>query len=382
MTRLVQPAPHSATPPPELRAGLASRKPALREAGSVRMAMRQLQRRARYEQDQLSAAQAEELDTIAKSDPDDHAAFDAARHAGLDLIAKMNLDPQIRLQTEAAWRERAVTARIEALIARDPGRATEMLSAAPVAGDRQAGDPVVDPRADLSPDGIRRLLRQARAATMNRLIEARANIDLASQNAPDAIANTGSYSGTMPNAADFTAVYGVEEGGERYQEFGRKIDAGRQAFGMRTMLNLAIQALLSNTASGATNSQQEVQTNPDLLVEAAKRNLGARTADPGAYVRQVFSAVDAAWKNVSNTKGYQNAMLWSVSAQRQLGIEDVQPLPNSIAEDAIMSLIGNKSQREATRALSRSLLGDTVDPNLRMSLIKQLIYVSVMMSLQ
>ncbi|TPL00266.1 MULTISPECIES: hypothetical protein [unclassified Mesorhizobium] len=100
------------------------------------------------------------------------------------------------------------------------------------------------------------------------------------------------------------------------------------------------------------------------------------------YIRQVFPTVDAAWKNVSNTKGYQNAMLWSVSAQRQLGIEDVQPLPNSIAEDAIMSLIGNKSQREATRALSRSLLGDTVDPNLRMSLIKQLIYVSVMMSLQ
>ncbi|RUU54343.1 hypothetical protein [Mesorhizobium sp. M2C.T.Ca.TU.002.02.1.1] len=88
--------------PPELRAGLASRKPALREAGSVRMAMQQNQRRAQYEQDQLAAAQAEELDTIAKSDPDDHVAFDAARHAGLDLIAKMNLDPR----EQAAGRSR------------------------------------------------------------------------------------------------------------------------------------------------------------------------------------------------------------------------------------------------------------------------------------
>ncbi|TGP49697.1 hypothetical protein EN873_27505 [bacterium M00.F.Ca.ET.230.01.1.1] len=113
--------------PPELRAGLASRKPALREAGPVRMAMQQLQRRAQYEQDQLAAAQAEELDTIAKSDPDDHPAFDAARHAGLDLIAKMNLDPERRLQAEAAWRDRAATTRIEALIARDPRGALELL---------------------------------------------------------------------------------------------------------------------------------------------------------------------------------------------------------------------------------------------------------------
>jgi len=368
--------------PPELRAGLASRKPALREAGSVRMAMQQNQRRAQYEQDHLAAAQAEELDTIAKSDPDDIAAFDAARHAGLDLIAKMNLDPESRLQAEAAWRESTARTRIEALIARDPGRATEMLSAAPVTGDRQAGDLVVDPRTDLSPDGIRRLLRQARAATVTKLIEARANIDLASQNAPDAIANTGSYSGTMPSSADFTAVYGAEEGGKQHQEFGRKIDAGRQAFGMRTMPNQAIHALLSDIASGATNSQQEVQTNPDLLVEAAKRNLGARIADPGAYVRQVFPTVDAAWKNVSNTKGYQNAMLWSVSAQRQLGIEDVQPLPNSIAEDLVVSSIGNKSQIGEAGALSHILLGNVLDPELRMSLLKQLIYTGVMMGLE
>ena len=115
--------------PPELRAGLASRKPALRAAGSTRMAMRQLERRNQYEQDHLAAAQAEELDSIAKSDPDDHAAFDAARQAGLDLIGKMNLDAERRQNAEAAWRNRAATARVEALIARDPNRALEVLGA-------------------------------------------------------------------------------------------------------------------------------------------------------------------------------------------------------------------------------------------------------------
>lgn len=147
--------------PPELRAGLASRKPALREAGSVRMAMQQLQRRAQYEQDQLSAAQAEELDTIAKSDPDDHAAFDAARHAGLDLIGKMNLDPEGRQKAEAAWRDRAATTRIEALIARDPKRALELVGGGSVAG-RQPGNPSAIEEGQPLPNSVARdVVKQA-----------------------------------------------------------------------------------------------------------------------------------------------------------------------------------------------------------------------------
>ncbi|MEZ2329935.1 hypothetical protein AB6802_09440 [Mesorhizobium sp. RCC_202] len=116
--------------PPELRAGLASRKETLRAAGSTRMAMQQLERRARYEHDQLSAAQAEELDSIAKSDPDDYATFHASRQAGLDLIGKMNLDPERRQKAEAAWRESTARTRVEALIVRDPKRALELLGAA------------------------------------------------------------------------------------------------------------------------------------------------------------------------------------------------------------------------------------------------------------
>ncbi|UCI24576.1 hypothetical protein [Mesorhizobium sp. B2-8-5] len=121
--------------PPELRPGLASRKEALREAGAIRLALQQNQRRKQYEQDQVAEVHTAELDNIARSDPNDNAAFDASRQAGLDLLAKMDLDPQIRLQAEAAWRASTAKARMQALIAQDPRRAAEMLSAGPVASD-------------------------------------------------------------------------------------------------------------------------------------------------------------------------------------------------------------------------------------------------------
>jgi len=124
--------------PAGLRAGLASRKETLREAGSTRMAVQQLQRRAKYEQDHLATVQAEELGNVAKGDPDDAVAFDAARNAGLNLIARMNLDPESRQKAEADWRESTARTRIEALIARDPRRALEMLGGGAAAGDDQA----------------------------------------------------------------------------------------------------------------------------------------------------------------------------------------------------------------------------------------------------
>ncbi|WP_189341240.1 MULTISPECIES: hypothetical protein [unclassified Mesorhizobium] len=121
--------------PPELRPGLASRKEALREAGSVRLALQQNQRRKQYEQDQVAEVHTAELNNIAQSDPNDTAAFDASRQIGLELLAKIDLDPQIRQQAEADWRASTAKARMQALIAQDPRRAAEMLSAGPVASD-------------------------------------------------------------------------------------------------------------------------------------------------------------------------------------------------------------------------------------------------------
>ena len=384
--------------PVDLRGGLASRKEALRAAGSSRMAMQQLQRRKQYEQDQLAEVQAAELNTIAESDPDDTAAFDASRQAGLDLIARMNLDPAIRLQAEAAWRTSTAKARMKALIAQDPRRAAEMLGAGPAAGDGMgetvrtqlaAGtqdEPVaakgdrVDSRSDLSPDDVQRLINQAHAATTTQLIEARANIDLASQNAPDAIADTGNYSGTMPSPADFTSVYGSEEGGKRYQDFSRKVDAGREAFGMRTMPNQAIHALLRDADLGPGSSKED-QTRYQVTAAAVLKTLGLRRTDPAGYVREVFPDVDAAWNDVvspndsqkvGDPEAYRKAFAISIAAQRQLGIESPQPLPKAIAQ-SIVDTFRNKQIPEADKqAILSGLQATGLEPSTRKALFQQL----------
>ncbi|TPK83466.1 hypothetical protein FJ934_09680 [Mesorhizobium sp. B2-4-12] len=84
--------------PPDVGAGLASRKEALRDAGSTRMAMQQLQRRKDYEQAEVDTALKTSAIVIGNADPDDLVTFEAARQQGLDLIDKMGVDPAIRQQ--------------------------------------------------------------------------------------------------------------------------------------------------------------------------------------------------------------------------------------------------------------------------------------------
>ncbi|ESY04485.1 hypothetical protein X748_28115 [Mesorhizobium sp. LNJC386A00] len=100
--------------PESQRANFAKQKEAMRMAGAVRMAQRQLQRRKDYEQNQWSGVQRAELDAIAQSNPNDTVAFNAARRRGLDVLDKMGLDPQGKLQAEAAWRDSTAKTRIEA----------------------------------------------------------------------------------------------------------------------------------------------------------------------------------------------------------------------------------------------------------------------------
>ncbi|WP_137933964.1 hypothetical protein [Mesorhizobium comanense] len=333
--------------PAELRPGLASRKPALREAGSIRMAQQQNQRRRDYEQVEVGKVLKTGAIAIGDADPHDHVTFEAARQEGLDLIDRMGVDPGIRQQMAKEWFGTAAKARFEALIARDPQRALDMLGAGPA-----VGDPGTEPLADLLPDDVRRLLGQARAAAAARLIEARVNIDLADQNAPDAVADAGNYSGTMPSPADFTAVYGAEEGGKRYQEFSRKIDVGRQAFAMRTMPNQAIHASLRDAEPGPGSSDEDL-ARYQLVAVAALRALSLRRADPGGYVRAVFPEIDVAWSEVdklgvNDREAYSRAIALSVAAQRQLGIQNPQPLPKAVVR-SIAERFGEKNIPRADR---------------------------------
>ncbi|WP_181169107.1 hypothetical protein [Mesorhizobium sp. B2-4-14] len=301
--------------PPEVGAGLAGRKEALRDAGSTRMAMQQLQRRKQYEQDQWFKVETAELNTIAQSDPNDTVAFDATRQTGLDLLAKMNLDPQIRLQAEAAWRASTAKARMQALIAQDPRRAAEMLSAGPVASDgmgetvrmqlgtarqgevAQAFGEATSPDGEtampldaltyLKPGDIAALKDQANNATAAQLIGAKARVMLAEQNAPAVMAATGKYPEEQPTAQDFVNVYGADEGPNRFEKFRITTDVAKTYSDMYPVSNQAIHAELRDLEPGPEGSPEE-RERYEVKAGAAQLIMAARDADPVAYISQLF----------------------------------------------------------------------------------------------
>ncbi|MCV3209261.1 HNH endonuclease [Mesorhizobium sp. YC-39] len=355
--------------PAELRPGLARRKEALRAAGSERMALQQYLRRKQYEQDQLSEVQAEGLSAIAKSDPNDTAAFDATRQTGLDLLAKMDLDPQIRLQAEAAWRASTAKTRMEALIAQDPRRAAEMLSAGPVASDgmgetvrsqlaagakdkpeakgqktpdpmeAQASGEITSPDSEkaipldaityLKPSDIAALKDQANNATAAQLIGARARVLLAEQNAPAVIASTGKYPEEEPTAQDFVNIYGAD-GAKHFDQFRITAGVAKSFFDMYPASNQAIHAELRDFEPGPNGSPEE-RERYEVRAGAAQLVMGARDADPVAYVSQLFPGKAPDWSKVSTPQDFQAAITWARAAQQQMGFSKVLAVPQALS---------------------------------------------------
>ncbi|WP_181176335.1 hypothetical protein [Mesorhizobium sp. B2-3-5] len=358
--------------PPEVGAGLAGRKEALRDAGSTRMAMQQLQRRKQYEQDQWFKVEVAELNTIAQSDPNDTVAFDATRQTGLDLLAKMNLDPQIRLQAEAAWRASTAKARMQALIVQDPRRAAEMLSAIPVASDgmgetvrmqlgtarqgeqaaakgQKAPDETVaqafgeatspdgetamplDALTYLKPGDIAALKDQANNATAAQLIGAKARVMLAEQNAPAVIAATGKYPEEQPTAQDFVNVYGADEGSNRFEQFRITTDVAKTYSDMYPLSNQVIHAELRDLEPGPGGSPEE-RERYEVKAGAAQLIMAARDADPVAYVSQLFRGKAPDWSKVKTPEDFHAAIAWAGTAQQQLGFNKRLPLPWTVVD--------------------------------------------------
>ncbi|MER8863242.1 hypothetical protein NKI19_05910 [Mesorhizobium sp. M0751] len=307
--------------PESQRAAFARQKEAMRDAGSLRMAARQLQRRDEYEQAEWTKIDNVSTSAIAQSNPNDTENFEAIRQNGFDLIAKIG-NPLARQAAEVAWRGNTAKALVQAMIAQDPKRAAEMLGAAqaenqtkddtaeavggssasgaPYAaaakGDRvgkQTPDEMVAQafRDDLSQEEQAALTRQAEAARTAQQIELRTNIGLAEQNAPDAIASTGAYSGKMPGRDAFRIVFGLDEGDKRFRDFEWRADVGRQVFDMRIMPNRAIHAALRDAELSPAGSRGE-QARYHVTAAAALQTLEARRIDPAGYVRKVFPSVD------------------------------------------------------------------------------------------
>jgi hypothetical protein len=362
--------------PDDQRPGLLARKETLRAAGSLRMAMQQLQRRNQYEHDQWTAVRTAELNNIAQSDPNDTAAFDATRQTGLDLLARMNLDPEIRLQAEADWRASTAKARMEALIAQDPRRAAEMLSAAPAASDgmgetlsmqlsasqgEQAAtkgdwrriktpDEVIAQafRDDVPGEDQQAIRQQANAANLALKIKIGAAISRAEAEAADETARTGSYSGEIPGEDAYKMLDGPDKGPRRRQDLEWQVGVGKKIFDMGTMSNHAIAAAIASAEAGS-NASPAGQGRDEAIAIAGKMVLERRRVDSGGYVSDLSPDISSDWKAVFDNgpsdpgaydqDTYDRAIELSIAHQRALGIadEDLQPVPflrlQKLAED-------------------------------------------------
>ncbi|MBZ9854317.1 hypothetical protein LB566_10920 [Mesorhizobium sp. CA13] len=396
--------------PESRRADFARQKEPMRAAGSPRMAVRQHQRRQGYEQAQVDTVLHTNAIAIAQGDPDDAVTFEAARQDGLDLIDKMSLDPQIRQQVAKDWFSTTARMRFEALIAKDPKRALEMFGvgapgessssdasdgqpvswirvsgnsdAAATKGDR-VGKPTPDEIVaqafgeDITQEDRPALLQQAQAAHASRQVETRTRIGLAEQVAPKAIRETGSYSGPTFTPENFAALYGKTEGTKRFQAFNQALDVSRQFYGMRTMSNDAVRAMVKESAPKADSATpEEDRVRHDAIAAAADLTLQARQDDPGGYVRKTFASLDATWNNLSKPEDYQAAIIGSIAAQQQLGLKSVQPLPNSVAEDVNNKLSDGSRLQQAKEADLSNMLQAT-PPALRPAMLDHLLQTRV-----
>ncbi|MER8524002.1 HNH endonuclease [Mesorhizobium sp. M0644] len=397
--------------PESQRTAFARQKEAMREAGSLRMAARQLQRRDEYEQAEWTKVDNISTSAIAQSNPKDTEKFDAIRQNGFDLIAKLR-NPLARQAAEVAWRSNTAKALVQAMIAQDPKQAAEMLgaaqagsrtkddTAAAVGGSSAFGAPnaaaakgdrvgkrTPDERVaqafrdDLPQQEQAALIRQAQAANTAQQVELRTNIGLAEQNAPDAIARTGAYSGKMPGRDAFRIAYGLDKGDKRFRDFDWRADVGRQVFGMRTMPNQAIHAALHDADSGPNGSQED-QARRETTAAAVGLVMNHRRTDGGGYVSEVFPNIAAAWKAVTGGRledpngydkdAYDKAIAMSVAAQEQLGIEDPQPVPLSIIRDLSDNYDSASMYQQDINAKVSTLLAGTSGPAARAGVARQL----------
>jgi hypothetical protein len=190
---------------------------------------------------------------------------------------------------------------------------------------------------ELSPEQRQVVYNQAETRRRQIATENRAGIENVVQNALAAIQNTGSYDGQLPTRQDFIDAYGMQDGGERYNKFSAAVDVSEQAYGFRTMSADEIQQAVKEAVPTSSGNDAGIQsTSYDALQRAATATLAARKADPATYTMQAFPNVGTAWQDAQATGNYQPALSAMASAQRQLGIQQMQLLPKAVADQSVV----------------------------------------------
>ncbi|QKD03001.1 hypothetical protein EB235_17060 [Mesorhizobium loti R88b] len=183
----------------------------------------------------------------------------------------------------------------------------------------------------LKPGDAAALKDPANTATAAQFVGARARVQLAEQNAPAVIAATGEYPDEQPTAQDFVNIYGAEEGSKRFDQFRTTAGVAKSFFDMYRAPNQAIHAELRDFEPGPNGSPEE-RERYEIRAGAAQLILGARDADPVAYISQIFPGEAPDWSKVSTPQDFQAAITWARAAQQQMGFGRVLAVPQALSD--------------------------------------------------
>lgn len=227
---------------------------------------------------------------------------------------------------------------------------------------------------DLAPEEKQVVYNQAETRRRQISQELQGGIENVVQNAPTAIQNTGAYDGQIPTRDDFTAAYGPQDGNERYNKFSAALDVSQQSYGFRTMSADEIQQVVKEAAPVSSGDGAALETAKyDTLSRAAASTLAARKADPATYAMQAFPAVQSAMQQAKESGDYQTAMTAMATAQRQLGVRDMQLLPKEVATESVATFKDDATPGTDRLNAVAGLVFSTSDPDQRAVVYKQLV---------
>jgi hypothetical protein len=188
------------------------------------------------------------------------------------------------------------------------------------------------------------------------------------------VLNTGTYSGTMPSADQFFQAYGPQEGASRYNNFVSSMQTNKEAYDMRTMSAGDIQQMVNAAKPTSTGDNAVLESKRyDTLASAQEATIKAREADPATYVRTAFPAVNEQWNNAQSVGNYQSAVAASISAQQQIGVKNIQPLPKEIATNAVTAFKDEAQPQQNRIGAVASIIMATPDPGQRKLLFNQMV---------
>lgn len=226
----------------------------------------------------------------------------------------------------------------------------------------------------LSPEAQAKLQREADAARTRKNVELQGFIEVATNNAPVAIQNTGRYDGALPSIEQFVDAYGPQDGAQKYSAFQAAVDTAQTAHEMRTMSPAQIQETVAAAAPVSSGDDAALeQKRFEVISGAASATLKLRNADPSTYTQQTFPDVARAWNDLDAEGGYQTALAATAAAQRQLGIEKMRLLPANLADSAVEKFANEElPEDQRIAAVTQTILG-TSDPEQRRALFEQLV---------